>query len=61
MDAATLLPLTAKDGAKFSGQSLAFAIENSLYTPRDWPELARGLGLLAGAHGLHAFRSWGRR
>ncbi|MET9604979.1 alpha/beta hydrolase [Streptomyces sp. NPDC006512] len=39
-------PLTTKDGKEFNGQSLAFAIENELYTTHDWPELARGLGLL---------------
>ncbi|MGW7435315.1 alpha/beta hydrolase [Streptomyces sp. NPDC054849] len=39
-------PLTAKDGKRFNGQSLAFAIENSLYGTRSWPELADGLGRL---------------
>ncbi|RFC70680.1 alpha/beta hydrolase [Streptomyces sp. AcE210] len=39
-------PLTAKGGKKFNGQTLAFAIENSLYGTRSWPELADGLGRL---------------
>lgn len=39
-------PLTTEDDKKFTGQSLAFAIENSLYGTRSWPELADGLGQL---------------
>ncbi|MFF4319306.1 alpha/beta hydrolase [Streptomyces sp. NPDC001568] len=39
-------PLRTAAGKEFTGQSLAFAIENSLYGTRSWPELARGLGLL---------------
>ncbi|MFD9457240.1 alpha/beta hydrolase [Streptomyces sp. NPDC059985] len=39
-------PLRTAAGEEFTGQSLALAIENGLYRTTDWPELARGLGLL---------------
>lgn len=48
-------PLTTKDGKEFTGQSLAFAIENSLYGTRAWPELADGLGRLERDKGLKDF------
>ncbi|MCX5375165.1 alpha/beta hydrolase [Streptomyces sp. NBC_00091] len=39
-------PLGAKGGGEFDGQDLVLAIENNLYSPRQWPDLARGLGSL---------------
>ncbi|MFF3013321.1 alpha/beta hydrolase [Streptomyces sp. NPDC057939] len=39
-------PLRTAAGKEFTGQSLALAIENGLYGTGDWPDLARGLGML---------------